>query len=222
MGNTLEVDVVTKEAKMRKFILKIVILLSLVACKSGSTSPRPTVVLPSSVPELAKALSDPEEEVRYEAAQALADKGEGAAPAVPALIHALADSSQDVRECAAVALGEIGQAASSAVPTLVRVLESDSYIHARMSAALALGKIGPSAAASVPNLVRVLDDANPGLRGRAAYALAQITDSRWPDADGDGNGFYASDEGELLIVIAAREWWNREGKYQDWTAVSDE
>ncbi len=206
---------------MRKFILvKIVILFSLVACKSGPVSPRPTVVLPSSVPELAKALSDPEEEVRFEAAQALAVKGRVTAPAVPALIHALTDSSQDVRECAAVALGEIGQAASSAVPALVRVLESDSYIHARMSAALALGKIGPSAVASVPNLIRVLDDANPGLRGRAAYALAKITDSQWPDADGDGNGFYTSDEGELLIVIAAQEWWENEGKYQEWPAIN--
>ena len=194
--------------------------LLLVACWPEQEFPVPTVALPSSVSGLAEALSDPREGVRFGAAQALADMGPAAAPAVPALIRALSDSSQDVRDGAAVALGEIGPAASSAVPSLVRVMRSDFYLDARWSAALALGKIGPAAASAIPDLVEILDSPDRGLQGAAAWALSRITGHQWPDSEGDGNGFYVSDDGELLIVIAAREWWDKEGQYQDWSKVT--
>jgi len=195
-------------------------MLLLLACWPEQESPVPTVTLPSSVSGLAEALSDPREGVRFGAAQALADMGPAAAPAVPALIQALSDSSPDVRERSAMALGEIGPAASPAVPALVQVMYFDSYPHARWSAALALGKIGPSAASAVPDLVETLDNPDRGLGGRAAWALSKITGNPWPDSEGEGNGFYVSENGKLLIVIAAREWWDKEGQYQDWSRVT--
>lgn len=198
--------------------------LLLVACWPEQEFPLPTVVLPSSVSGLAEALADPREGVRFGAAQALADMGPAAAPAVTALIQALSDSSQDVRDEAATALGEIGPAASPAVPALVRVMHSDSYLDARYSASLALGKIGPPAVYAVPDLVETLDSPDSGDfglgRAAAAWALSRITDNQWPDSEGDGRSFSVSEDGELLIVIAAREWWNKEGQYQDWSRVT--
>jgi hypothetical protein len=61
----------------------------------------------AAVPALARALRDPDEEVRFNAAAALGLMGAEAGPAVPALQMALNDPSPDVRAAAHKALWEI-------------------------------------------------------------------------------------------------------------------
>ena len=60
------------------------------------------------IEELIQALQDDDEDVRYHAAFALGEIGEGAVEAVPALIQALQDDDEGVRYHAAYALRDIG------------------------------------------------------------------------------------------------------------------
>jgi HEAT repeat protein len=76
----------------------------------------------AAVPALIDALHDPDQEVRAQAAQALARMGNRAAPAVDALVEALNDPNEDVRRGAARALGQIGSEAEQAVPALINAI----------------------------------------------------------------------------------------------------
>src|SRR5262249_36779099 len=62
---------------------------------------------------------------RIQSSAALANIGEGAAPAVPDLTRALDDKEADVRRNAAFALSRIGEAAALAVPALARHLHPE-------------------------------------------------------------------------------------------------
>ena len=75
------------------------------------------------MPALIQVLQDQDEKVRFAAAYALGEIGEGAVNAVPALIQALQD--EHVRGNAAMALGQIGtsEALKAAVPVLIKVLQ---------------------------------------------------------------------------------------------------
>jgi HEAT repeats len=75
------------------------------------------------VPALVGALSDPEVNVRVQAARALARIGPPAKAAVLALTKALDDPDAGVRQNAARALGQIGPDARDAVPELIRSLK---------------------------------------------------------------------------------------------------
>jgi HEAT repeat protein len=75
------------------------------------------------VPALVGALTDPEVNVRIQAARALARLGPPAKDAVPALTKALDDPDIGVRQNAARALGQIGPDAKEAVPELIRSLK---------------------------------------------------------------------------------------------------
>lgn len=77
----------------------------------------------AAVPALIETLADPEDDVRAQAARALARMGAKAEPAVPALIAALNDANRDVRQGAARALGQIGSAAEEAVPALIEAIK---------------------------------------------------------------------------------------------------
>ena len=66
-------------------------------------------------------MRDQDEWVRYHAAMALGEIGEGASNAVPALMHALRDQDKYVRRYAVEALGKIGK---GAVPALIRTLKN--------------------------------------------------------------------------------------------------
>lgn len=77
----------------------------------------------AAVPALIDTLADPDQEVRAQAARALARMGQKAEPAVPALIHALDDPNQEVRQGAARALGQIGSGAEEAVPALIQAIK---------------------------------------------------------------------------------------------------
>lgn len=215
------------------------LLVAAVGCTLGPTpvpttlspgetwnSPPPTP--PSTLSELIAVLSGYGAEARIGAARALGAMGSGAETAVPALTRNLYyNGASDVRESAAWALGEIGPAAKPAVPTLIVVLLTDS-VHARREAAIALGKIGDCVA--IPALARGLYDEDFAVRISSAQATARLTNLSFPGATPTVLSFlgatppitrehyiYEFDEsGEAIIVLAAREWWEKEGWQQSW------
>jgi len=102
----------------------------------------------SAVPDVAKALTDEDAQVRSAAAWALSQIGPASVAAVPALRAALTDPSLHVRCLAAIALREMGPRASEAIPSLVDAL-SDSQPAVRAAAAQALAAMGPAAKSAV-------------------------------------------------------------------------
>jgi HEAT repeat protein len=100
------------------------------------------------IPALIEALSDEDQDVRCNAAVALAAMGADASNAVPALAKIVTN----------MALGS---------PS-----ESDVRLHA--FAAMALGKIGPSAISTLPLLKASLQETNSYLSGQAAVAIWRI------------------------------------------------
>ena len=150
---------------------------------------------------LIRALRHEDEEVRWEAAEALGEIGDERA--VEPLIQALRDNNEVVRESAAGALGEIGD--SRAVEPLIQALKDEDE-DVRYRAAYALGKIGDSRAVeplmqtlrdedgdvqieaaealgkmgekAVEPLIQILKDENEDVRWGATLALGEIGDSR--------------------------------------------
>jgi HEAT repeat protein len=139
--------------------------------------------------------------------------GPAAEPAVPALTQNLYHDNFEVRRAAAEALGKIGPAAQSSVPVLIVTLLEDSFVHARGAAAEALGPIGQTIA--VPALAAALADPSDSVQVASAISLASLTGQEFPDLNTKG-GYSLNQEGIPIIVAAAREWWQKEGRYQGW------
>jgi HEAT repeat protein len=78
-----------------------------------------------------------------------------------------------VRLHAGLALCGLGREAREAVPTVIELLQADGVSDRKM-AAWTLGYIGPGVAEAVAALRHALQDADPGVRMRAAEALAKI------------------------------------------------
>lgn len=122
------------------------------------------------LPGLRGLLAHPDSDHRWWAARALAEVESGAA--VAALIDTCADRDPDVRACAIHALGLFGAQAAPAIPTLIqRLADSSAYVGQLAADSLAL--IGKEATLA---LVDALKNGTPSVRGRAARALAQLTD----------------------------------------------
>lgn len=140
---------------------------------------------PASVPALARALHDPDPEMRRNVAVALDVVGggwwhfpDGSArldlrPALPALLLTLQDSDPGVRAWAAQDIGDIGAAAATAVSRLRAMLHS-ADAGSRGSACSALGGIGLPARAALPDLRNALNDSSPEVRQAARAAIASI------------------------------------------------
>ena len=140
---------------------------------------------PVSVPALARALRDPDPEMRRDVAVALDVVGGGwwhfpdggrkldLRPALPALLAALQDSDPGVRAWVAQDISDIGSGAATAVPRLRAMLRSPDP-ESRGSACNALGAIGSAARAALPDLRRALDDSSPEVRQSASDAIARI------------------------------------------------
>jgi HEAT repeat protein len=140
---------------------------------------------PASVPALARALRDPDPQMRRDVAVALDVVGggwwhfpDGAAkldlrPALPALLGALRDSDPGVRAWAAQDISDIGAGAATAVPHLEVLLHS-SDPESRGTACGALGAIGFAARGALPDLRRALSDSSPQVRQAARDAITRI------------------------------------------------
>jgi HEAT repeat protein len=139
---------------------------------------------PASVPALARALRDPDAQMRRDVVVALDVLGGGwwqfpggskldIRPALPALVVALQDSDPGVRAWAAQDIGDMGAAAASAVPRLRAMLRSPDS-GSRGSACNALGGIGFAARGALPDLRQALNDSSPEVRRAARDAIASI------------------------------------------------
>lgn len=139
----------------------------------------------ASVPALARALRDPDPEMRRDVAVALDVVGGGwwhfpdgdskldLRPALPALLTALGDSDPGVRAWASQDISDIGEDAATAVPRLRAMLRS-SDPESRGSACGALGGIGFAARAALPDLRQALNDSSPEVRQAARDAITKI------------------------------------------------
>jgi HEAT repeat protein len=203
-------------------LVTLLMLLSMMGC-TGPLPVEGTTVLPTApatLPEVIDALSSYSAEARITAALALSKYGKEAVEAVPALIQNLHyETTSDVREAAAIALGRLGPDARNAVPDLIDMLQNDNSVNVRSAAAEALGQIGDPLA--VPALASILHEkevagrTNIWLAIHSAVSIAQITGEKFPDADLQ-DGHRLNEEGIPLVAIAAREWWEKEGQFQNW------
>lgn len=143
----------------------------------------------ASVPALARALRDPDPEMRRNVAVALDVIGggwwhfpDGSAkldlrPALPALLTTLQDPDPGVRAWAAQDISDIGAAAATAVSRLRAMLRS-SDAGSRGSACSALGGIGSPARDALADLRKALNDSSPEVRQAARAAIVSIERAR--------------------------------------------
>ena len=127
----------------------------------------------ASVETLIQDLKSPEAEKRAQAAMALADLGERAAPAIEALRAGLNDKDPLVRAHCARALGHIGKAAMPAVEDLVTHL-TDPDAHTRRAAIRAVRMIKPGPEKVVPLMLKALGDKSPQVVLMALHTLAEV------------------------------------------------
>ncbi|MEK6408415.1 MAG: HEAT repeat domain-containing protein [Acidobacteriota bacterium] len=133
------------------------------------------------VPALIEALKDPDNRVRYMAAQSVIRVHAEPKQVIPILIAALKDQDPQVRSEAVSALGAVGPDAKAAVPALIDSL-GDRNADVLRHTIDALGKISTEATANViiPRLVRLLNRRDRGIREAAIGALAAIGEPAAP------------------------------------------
>ncbi len=122
---------------------------------------------------LARDLGSRDSNVRWEAADALADQGPKAAAAVPALIKALSSSDMQLRWRAARAVGAIGPKAAAATDALIALLGDDDPL-VREYAVDAMGRIGVADERVVKALAKAMTDEDHQVRAEAVGALASL------------------------------------------------
>ena len=110
---------------------------------------------PANLPKLIDALGDPNEALRWWAAQGCTMLRENAAPAEAALRGRLSDASGAVQVAAAEALARSGRA-DAALPVLERWLDSSTHAFFALQAANVLERLGKTARPSLPVMQRVL------------------------------------------------------------------
>jgi hypothetical protein len=222
------------EKRHSPWVIVVSLVLSTLACQ-GSVCLNRDKELPTTVPELAalvhEELNTPNACPPVDAIEALGDMGSEAAPAVPTMIPALYHDDLYTVSATACAFSRIGPGAAPAVPALIELVRAEPRSdnlegwYPYWEAIIALGNVGEAARPAVP----VLADALAGIGGTyAAWALAQITLQDWPDADleilcyANVPVFSVDEDGIPLVVTAAREWWQSNGKHQEWPAIGSE
>ncbi len=127
------------------------------------------------LPELVKALDNPDVTVKRTLLRAISYLGPDAKPAMPKLHALLKDGGQDVmvRAGAAFAIGLIGEEAAVAVPDLVKAAGAGNP-NLKRAGIRALGEIGPKAVAGVPVLTRALADSDMRTARQAFVSLGDI------------------------------------------------
>lgn len=120
------------------------------------------------VPVLIKALSNGNEDIRFQACTLLGQIGPGAHYAVPDLIDLLGVTRESYRvEAILETLASIGPRATEAIPLLARNVKFTAVV-------MCLGSIGPEAKVAIPALKKSLTDPDPLVRLAATFALARI------------------------------------------------
>jgi HEAT repeat protein len=130
---------------------------------------------PEAVPELIKALGDPNSHIRRFAAAALEKRNALSTELkVKRYILDLGDSHTSVRTRAAEALGNIGEAAAEAIPHIIKLVGNHDY-YVRWHATDALEKLGAlTTEIKVKRFILDLGDSNADVRGKAADALSLL------------------------------------------------
>jgi predicted Zn finger-like uncharacterized protein len=131
------------------------------------------VDLQPTLPALAAALEDTDNNVRLFAAQALWAIERKANAVVPVLIKLLQDRDAELRAKAADALGALRQDAKAAVPALNDALKDESP-KLRLHAANTLGKIGQDARVTYPTLEQLTKEDQPDIKKAATEAMKKI------------------------------------------------
>ncbi len=126
----------------------------------------------AAVPNLMRALRDPDNGVCALAAEALGQMGESADGAIPALMRSLKHISPEVRRSAAEAMGKMGGAAAVARPALEEAA-ADENGGVRSQAIRALGEIGGPTPASTERILAWFQDPDPMVRAAAVESIGR-------------------------------------------------
>lgn len=124
------------------------------------------------VPALAAALKDADDEVRINAALALAKLGPAARLALAPLAEALRDPDGNVRAAALAALGCLNLSAAQALPHYQVGLQDAAAI-ARQAASVAVAGLGAEAKPLVPRLLALCKDEHAEVRLAATFAVGR-------------------------------------------------
>lgn len=171
-GQALEAMIVLRQALLRR--AASVPADAGAAARDGLGDDPLGAALQALVPQFARQLQRPEEQVRLAGVYALESLGPEAQAAGDALVAALADASVFVRWGAARALGKMApHRAAKAVPALARLLTEENA-DLGITAAAALERYGPSAKAAVPALCKAVTHTDPATCGWAVKALGAI------------------------------------------------
>jgi HEAT repeat protein len=130
---------------------------------------------PAAIPELIKAVGDPNSHIRRFAAAALEKQNALTSELkVKRYILDLNDNNTSVRTRAAEALGNMGATASESIPHLVKLIGNKDY-YARWHAAEALEKLGAlTPEIKIKKYILDLGDSNNDVRSKAADALCEL------------------------------------------------
>jgi HEAT repeat protein len=115
------------------------------------------------------------EEIRFEAIDALANCRKGSVRAIPCLSRCIKEGGEIAR-IATRALAYIGP---QSVPTLIKALQDPKLGTLRQEVAVSLGIIGPDARQAVPALIDAMKDEDTGLRVQVCGALKKVGPSAY-------------------------------------------
>lgn len=122
----------------------------------------------AAIPDLLRAVQDPDARIRWVAAQTVSQLGP---EAVTALLPLTTNANVTVRHAAVYALGEARTNALPALPQLLRA-SMDTNESVRNSSLYSIGRLGPAAFA--PTLAQSATNADPEMRAAAARSLLVI------------------------------------------------
>jgi HEAT repeat protein len=125
------------------------------------------------VPDLTRALADPEFQVSGPAAKALWRMTGETERSVRFFRRTLAEGQPHERSYSAEALTLMGTGAEAALPEIIDALAAKEY-YVRKAATRAAGAIGPTARAALPELKKLLHDRFPSIQAEARSAIKAI------------------------------------------------
>jgi HEAT repeat protein len=151
-----------------------------------------------------------------------------ASEATPGIIDILKTGARHERQAAIQALASIGDPVA-VTPILSTALSEGEEDWIRQDALRALAIYGPDAVCAVPFLVPLLNSSDLDIRVWAASAIHKATSNGFPNGDLDWDisdwnwtlGFKQNENGEYIIVVGAKKWWQETGQHQSWSDCKD-